>query len=222
MVWRFAMRRANLTASVLLSSSNDPKECPVPQANADKERGGARTTRRRWIALAAVVAVTVVAVVLVVLLARDDDRTGSQAAADTGAATQVTSPYDFAELPEDSGPAEVESASYVSILLADEAGALTAYGLDAGMPAALALKQAVMNAEEADSDLLASLPTFTSTASGATAQVGSTLTFVFADRGKLTFDLYVGQGLVGRGGRAWRVEGDLAVLIEAAAAAGQQ
>lgn len=188
----------------------------------DKERAVARTTRRRWIALFVAVVLVVVAVLLIVFLAGGDDRTASQGTSDTGAATAVTSPYDFSELPQDSGPAEVESASYVSILLADEAGQVTAYGLDSGMPAAEALKRAVLGASEVDSVVVSSLTTLASTASSEAAEILSTLTFVFADRGKLTFNLYVEQGLVARGDRAWRVAGDLAALIEAAAAAGRQ
>ena len=188
----------------------------------DKERAAARTTRRRWIALFVAVVLVVVAVLLIVFLAGGNDHSDSQGPSDTGAATEVTSPYDFSELPQGSGPAEVESASYVSILLTDEAGQVTAYGLDSGMPAAEALKQAVLHASEVDSAVVSSLTTLASTASSEAAEIGSTLTFVFADRGKLTFALYLEQGLVARGDRAWRVEGDLAALIEAAAAAGRQ
>lgn len=196
----------------------------MPQEITGGQGDAPRSAKPRRIALLVGVAVVVIAaaVLLTVFLAGDKDATDSQAASDTGAATAVTSPYDFSELPGGSGPAEVENASYVSILLADEAGGLTAYGLNSGMPAAEALKQAVLHADEVDSDVVSSLTTVASTAASATVELGSSLTFVFADRGKLTFDLYVEQGLVVRGQRAWRVDGDLATLIEAAVAAGRQ
>lgn len=193
----------------------------MPQPNADKEPAAVHSVGRRWLAVTAAAAVIVVAVVLIVVLV-DDEGAVSPATADSGAVTEVTSPYDFSELPEDSGPPQVENASYVSILLADEAGQVTAYGLNSNMSAAEALKQAVLGAGKADFDLVTSIMATASTVSGEDATIGSTLTFVFPEREKLTFDLYVEQGLIARGRRAWRVDGDLAALIEAAVAAGQQ
>jgi hypothetical protein len=90
------------------------------------------------------------------------------------------------------------------------------------MPAAEALKHAVMRASAVDSDAMSPLSPATSSAPDDAVLIGSTLTFVFPDRGKLTFDLYVEQGLVARGDKAWAVDGDLAALIAAAVAAGER
>jgi hypothetical protein len=134
----------------------------------------------------------------------------------------VTSPYDFFELPAGAEPQDVEDASYVSILLVGEGAQLTSYGLSSDMPEAQALRDAVHEAEEADKEVLSSLTTAPQAASGGQAGLDSTLTFVFPDRTTLTFDLFVEQGLIARDDRVWQVEGNLVLLVEAAATAGPQ
>ncbi len=182
-----------------------------------------RPVNRRWVTLAAAVAVVIVAAVLLtVFFTGGNDGTDRQTTDGAGDVTGVTSPYAFSELPDADGPARVADASYVSILMADEKGQLTGYGLNSHMPEAEALKVAVVGAQEVGSE---ALPTSTTALGGspeATDLLHSTLTFVFPDRGTLTFDLYVEQGCIARGGRVWRVNGDLSLLIGAAVAAGGQ
>jgi hypothetical protein len=191
----------------------------VSEQTPGKQSSSERGVRRKWIVavVAASVVITAVVIILVFLLDRHRDSERSAAAEAAAAGTAVTSPYDFSELPTGSGPGEVADSTYVSILLAD-GGEVTSYGLSSSIPAAQALIKAVEEAKQAN----AGPSTTASDMTAATApMLGSTLTFLFPDRSTLTFDLYVEQGLVARGGRAWRVNGDLAALIESAVAAGR-
>ncbi len=169
--------------------------------------------------LALLLVVTAVIVVAVVLTGPDDDsQPGAGDGTDSGL-TGVTSPYDFSELPDQKGPGEVKRASYVSIMLADAAGSLTSYGANATLPTAKALLDAVGSADEVDSATAAALGQGAQgAADGATA---STLTFVFPDRSTLTYTLYLDRGLIARGTRAWKPEGDLQKLVQAVVAVGQ-
>jgi hypothetical protein len=180
--------------------------------------------RRKWLlfAVAGVVVLVVLVLLAVLLTGREDADSGLASDQGDAGETLVTSPYDFFELPVGSEPQDVEDASYVSILLVSESGQLTSYGLSSEMPEAQALKAAVHEAEEADEEVLSSLTTTPRAVSDGENGLGSTLTFMFPDRTTLTFDLYVDQGLIARDDRVWRVEGDLSLLVEAAATAGPQ
>ncbi len=177
------------------------------------------SVRRVVFLLALLLVVAAVIVVAVVLTGPDDDsRPGGADGTDSGL-TGVTSPYDFSELPDQKGPGEVERASYVSIMLVDAAGSLTSYGANATLPAAKALLDAVRSSDEVDDATAAALgQNAQGTANGATA---STLTFVFPDRSTLTYTLYLNEGLIARGSRAWEPQGDLPKLVQAIVAAGQ-
>ena len=180
--------------------------------------------QRKWLlfGVAGVVVIVVVVLLTVLLTGREDADSGLASDQGDAGETLVTSPYDFFELPAGSEPRDVENASYVSILLASESGQLTSYGLGSEMPEAQALRDAVHEAEETDEEVLSSLATEPRATSDGEAVLRSTLTFVFPDRTTLTFDLFVDQGLIARDGRIWQVEGDLALLVEAAATAGPQ
>lgn len=158
-------------------------------------------------------------VILIVLAGRpgagDDSTTGSTA----GSGVVVTSPYDFSELPTDEGPAAAAKADYVSILLVEGQDQLTSYGLKNTIPAAQALIQAVVKANEVDDP--ATTVTTEGSVSGQSEILNSSLTFRFEDMSTLTFDLYPNDGLIARDGRAWKVQGDLDALIEDAIAAVQ-
>jgi hypothetical protein len=195
-----------------------------PQKTEDPRRSGLGGRRPKWLVFALAGAIVLVAVILVGVSLHggaDDANDLASDATDSGA-TEVTSPYDFTELPAGTGPSDVADASYVSVLLVNKSGQLTSYGLSAEVAAAQALKEAVRQAEQVDGDILSSLTTVTQAASAGTDGLRPTLTFVFPDRTTLTFAAYVEQGLIVRDERAWRVEGDLAMLIEAAATAGGQ
>jgi hypothetical protein len=168
----------------------------------------------------AVVALVVVAAIAVPLALVNRKGDSGPLATDQGlaAATEVTSPYDFSEVAGDGDPRDVERATYVSILLTDEAGKLTSYGINSSLPAAQGLVTAVGAADEVDA---ATLPTTgAGSGDGGGATVASALTFVFPDRSTLTYTLHLDQGLIARGTRAWKPAGDLQALVQAIVTAG--
>ena len=331
----------------------------MSQETAGRKASGPRFRRRRLVAIGAAAAVVVVAVVLALVLL-DGDAQKDGAASGGGEITQVTSPYDFSELPAEDDPQDVKGASRVSIYLTkatgpfmsyqqmiysadpvakgrhtltitcsgeknsasegsyiavdafDLAGSLTSedaaesgrfqesdarfvysgdwtrieddsasggsfmrtdapgaavsivfygtnatggnhlawigetgseygtarvsldgatpvevdlyrgstsYGIDAALPAGKALLEAVRASVEVDA---ATLPTqSTGTVANAGSATTSSLTFVYPNRGTLTFDLYPAENLIARGGRVWKVEADLQTLILAVAKADQ-
>jgi hypothetical protein len=194
----------------------------VPQPAIGGKASGPRRKRRLWIALGllAVVAVVVV-VLLVVLLNRDGDKGQSGSTEGGGDATQVTSPYDLHELPAGTGPGDVKNASLVSISLPAAGGRSDYYGLSATTPAAKALIRAISGAREVDPAAVSTTATAVPSTASQAASL-ATLTFLFPDRSTLAFDLYLGQGIIARGGHSWQVDGDLAALIEAAVSANNQ
>ncbi len=146
-------------------------------------------------------------------MGRDRSSVGSAADAN-GSATQVTSPYDLHELPAGTGPGDVGHASLVSISLADQSGKSAYYSLSADTEEFKALAEAVSGADEVGAaDVVTT--TIAGTSSGTTT-VTPTLTFLFTDRTTLAFDLYLKQGIVGRGGDFWKAEGNLEALVQAA------
>jgi hypothetical protein len=171
--------------------------------------------------MAVVVVDLIIAIVVVAIVLdrqRGDARRASAAATST---TGVGSPYDFVELPDDVDLDRIETASLVSILLADEAGKLTSYGMSTGLPAAQALAEAVRGAEEVDAVAAEEITGSGSTSVGEPGEgvdSGSqaTITFVLPNREILTLLAYLDRGLLARGENAWRIDGDLRALVEAA------
>lgn len=165
--------------------------------------------------LAAILLAVAVVVILVILLVGRDD--GSDASDDTGTgdgSTDITSPYDVHELPADTGPDDVEQATLVSIALVNESGTVDYYGLSSDTEPAEALMKAISDADELDtSEVPAAI---SGTAATDEELQAPTITFLFADRGTLAFNLFAEQDIIARGGRFWQVDGDLSTLIEAA------
>ena len=169
----------------------------------------------KWVLVgAASLLIVMVAIVLAVFLVdRDRDEARLAEAASAASSTAVTSPYDFSELPAGTGLETVDDAAFVSILIPDETGSLTSYGISSGLPAAQALSRAVRDAKGLDVDAAASIAAGTA---GADETTASTITFVFADRSTLTLVLDLERGLVTRGDQAWQAAGDLEALVNAA------
>jgi hypothetical protein len=196
----------------------------VSQGGSGESRVARRRARRspRWggsrvrtlaIAAGAVIVVgAIVATWLVVDHNRDSARqAGAIAATST---TGMASPYDLTELPADTDRDVIADASFVSILIPNDAGKLTSYGINAKLPGVQALAEAIMNAEE-----VSVATTATTTADAAGAVSGSSNIFVMPSHGTMTFSLDSAQGLVARGGKAWRPKGDLKALMKAATSA---
>jgi len=174
---------------------------------------------RKWIIIIAVLVIDLVIAITVVaiLLDRERDEARRAAAIAATSTTGVTSPYDFVELPADIDLDVVEEASFVSILIPNEGGELTSYGVSTGLAAAQVLSEAVRDAEEVDAETAATM-----VGSGGTGGAGSparaTITFVLPTREILTFVADLDRGLIARGDKAWRIDGDLRALVEAATA----
>lgn len=174
-----------------------------------------------FILVAATAVIMVAIVVVLVLVDRDRDEARRLAAAAATSTTAVTSPYDFSELPDDSDLEALQNAAFVSILIANDQGAPTSYGISSELPDARALSEAIRNADELDSDEAAALAAAFADAATAGDRATSTITFVFADRGTLTFFLDLDDGVVARGEHVWQASGDLRALVEAALAGNQ-
>ena len=185
------------------------------KAEAPRSNGGRPSRRSLVLMLAALLIVVVVVVVVVVLVTRDD----KQAGVDTGdgtAGTIVTSPFDMIEVPGDVSLDLLSKASFVSILVPNESGTLTSYGVSSELAAAQALIGAVSHADEVDEQLAAAVTASTVPLEGGGTGGTATITFVFASRETITFALSLDQGLVARAGKAWRPKGDLQALVQAA------
>lgn len=190
---------------------------------------GQRLSRRTQIVLFSTIGVVVAAVVVVVLLLL----TGNGEADDSvdtdtePGEMNVTSPYDLYELPEDTGPGDVQKASLVSISLTSADGTADYFGLSSDTEPAKALMKAIAQAKEvgeaeegedteSDEGDEADDSTTTETEVSDDATPDSLITFLFPDRTTLSFVLYLEDGTIARGGRVWLVEGDLATLVDAA------
>lgn len=176
---------------------------------------------RKRIIIAAVLAAGLVVAIAVVAIVIDRQRDGNErTSAIATSTTGISSPYDFVELPEDVELETLEEASFVSILVEDDSGMLTSYGVSAGLPATQALMESFSRAEELDAEAGADLATSGSTSEGGAGNTATsprtTITFVLPGREILTFTVDLDTGLVVRAGRAWQVEGDLGALVEAA------
>ncbi len=186
-----------------------------------EEPTGDRPSRRSRLIMTTGILLAVAAVIVVVVLLvtgggdETDDTSGP--GTDIGI-TNITSPYDVHELPADTDLGDVEDATLVSISLVTTGGGAAYYGLSSDTEPAQALIKAVADAKALEA---AEVSTTQAGAEGAPPAV-STLTFLLPDRGTLTFDLDTGQGIITRDGQAWRVEGNLAALIDAAVTYQQQ
>jgi hypothetical protein len=191
----------------------------VSQQPAIERKPRPQRRRRLWVAGGVVVVVAVVvAIILAVVLRHGNANNTSGSDNGTGDATEVTSPYDLHELSADTGPGDVSKASLVSISLPSGDGTSKYYGLSSGTEPANALIEAVAKAKEVEAGDLATTTTQQG-GSSTRASTGATLTFLFPDRTTLSFDMYVQQGIIARGGRFWRVDGELSALVEAAVTA---
>ncbi len=171
--------------------------------------------------VAAMLVIMVAIVVVLVLVDHDRDEARRLAAAAATTSTVMTSPYDFSELPDNTNLEALENATMVSIWIADGHDAPTGYGLSSDLPAAQALSAAIRHADELGSDEAAPLTAAFADAAAAGEAATSTITFLFADRGTLTFFLDLDQGVVARGERVWRAVGDLRALLDVALAGNQ-
>jgi|WetSurMetagenome_2_1015567.scaffolds.fasta_scaffold10768_2 hypothetical protein len=179
-------------------------------------------SRRALLLCASVFVVIVAVVVVVVVLTTGDDKENGAALGDESTATLVTSPYDMIELPGDMPLDVVAKASFISILVPDAKGSLTSYSVKSDLPPAQALISAVTSAKEVDEQLAAAVTATTiPLTAGGSSTATATITFVFASRETLTFALDLGQGLIARESQAWKPEGDLRALVEAAIKAPQ-
>ena len=161
-------------------------------------------TNRRRLLIAAGALVVVLAVVVPVVVTQTRDGGGQSQGTSADGARSVSSPYDMREVPATADLKIIKNSKFVSLAVKDASGKLTSYGLDSSLPSMRALETAVMNAKEVDATV---------------ATGGSTMTFVFSDRQTVTFDLDVDQGLVSRGGKTWRPQGDLKALVISATTA---
>lgn len=155
------------------------------------------TSRRRLLIAASVVVVVLAVVIPIVVTQTHDGGEQSQGTSADGARS-VSSPYDMTEVPATVDLKIIKDSKFVSLAIKDASGKLTSYGLDSSLPSAQTLEAAVINAKEVDATVAAG---------------GSTMTFVFSDRRTVTFDLDVNHGLVSRGGKTWRPQGDLKALV---------
>jgi hypothetical protein len=174
-------------------------------------------SRRTMLLAAVALVIVVVVVVVVVVVTAGGDKPGKTAVTDGSAATLVTSPYDMIELPAGVSIDLVAKASFISILVPDDKGTLTSYGVKSDLPAAQALIKAITSAKQVDEQLAAAVTATTvPLTAGAGSNATATITFVFASRETLTFALDLEAGLIARESQAWRPEGDLKTLVGAA------
>ena len=192
---------------------------------------------RKWIIIIAVLVLDLIIAITVVAFVLDRERDEARRAAAVAATstTDVSSPYDFTELPDEVDLDVIEDASFLSILVPNETGELTSYGVSMDLPAAKALADAVRDADEVDAETAATIAGTASTGDDRTGTgtagtdptgagvagagvTGAALTFVLPGRETLTFLMDLEQGLIAREGRAWQVDGDLRALVQAATA----
>ncbi|MFH0915634.1 MAG: hypothetical protein V1912_04215 [bacterium] len=161
---------------------------------------------KRWTIFLGIGVVTL-GLIVAVVVAEQRQESGRRAAEVAATSTTgVTSPYDLTELPADSDLNLIEEASFASITVPVENDKLTSYGVGSGRPAMQALTEAIRDAEEIGEEAASLPPTDTD----------STITFVLPSRQTLTFNIDLETGLIARGSRVWRPQGDLAALVGAA------
>ncbi len=172
--------------------------------------------RAQTVAIAsAVIVIVAVVVVTAVAVNHSRDEARRVAAISATSSAGVASPYDLTELPSDTKLSVVEDSSFVSILIPNTDGRPISYGISADLSTGQALIDSVCDADEVDSESAVT----TSNEPGGPADskaMESTLTFVLPSRETLVFALDLDQGLIARAGHAWRPNGDLRALVEAA------
>jgi hypothetical protein len=187
---------------------------------------------RKWMIIIAVLVLDLIIAIAVIAFVLDRERDEARRAAAVAATstTDVSSPYDFTELPDEVDLDVIEDASFLSILVPNGIGELTSYGVSMDLPAAKALADAVRDADEVDAETAATIAGTASTGGEGTGTgttgtdptsagvAGAALTFVLPSRETLTFLMDLEHGLVAREGRAWQVDGDLRALVQAATA----
>lgn len=194
--------------------------------NGSEEQGFfARRISAKWFLLGMLLLVVVMAAVVVTVLLVDRSRDEARRAANDSqeTAANVTSPYDFTELPAEADLDAMKDASFVSIFVPNESAKMTSYAINSELPAARALIDAIRNGEEIDAEAAATATSVATAGSSAgdgsgDAALTPTITFVFPSRDILTFELDLERGLISRGGQTWRPDGDLKALVETAIA----
>jgi hypothetical protein len=222
-VWHSVPRRGNLTSSVITPPPGRLEGVAVSQDSMGEQGFLKRRVPMKWvlIGLGAMLVIMVAIVVALVLIDHDRDETRRLAAAAATSSTMVTSPYDFSELAGDTDLDALENAAFVSILIANDLGNPTSYGISSDLPAARALSEAIRNADKLGSDEATAFTAAFADKAAAGDRAVSTITFVFADRGTMTFFLDIDAGVVARGEEVWRADGDLRALVEDALAGNQ-
>jgi hypothetical protein len=158
------------------------------------------TSRRRLLIAAGALVVVLAVVIPIVVTQTRDEGVRSQGNSADGARS-VSSPYDMTEVPATADLKIIKDSKFVSLAIKGASGKLTSYGLDSSLSSVKALETAVMDAKEVDATVAAG---------------GSTITFVYSNRQTVTFNLDVDRGLVSRGGKTWRTQGDLKALVTSA------
>lgn len=177
-----------------------------------------RSVPIRWffIMVGALVVIMVAAIVAVVVVEHNHHAANETAQSQAGAGTQAKSPYDLTES-SDADLGAVSKAAFISIMVPNDKGGLTSYGVNADLPVAQALTKAIAKAKLVDKGTAPSSNATTTTATAdLTSDSAPTMTFVLASRQTLTFTLDLDQGLVSRQGQTWLPQGDLKTLVEAA------
>jgi hypothetical protein len=189
-------------------------ESRVARRRARRSRRWAGSRVRTLVIAAGAVIVIGAIVATIVLVDHNRDSARRAAAIAATSTTGIASPYDLTELPADTDLNVIADASFVSILIPNDGGKLTSYGINAKLPGVQALAAAIMNAEE-----VSVATTATTTAGAAGAASSSSIIFVMSSDETMTFSLDLAQGLVARDGQTWRPKGDLKALTKAATAA---
>lgn len=178
-------------------------------------------TRRSMliVAIAIVVAVAVAAALLATAPLQGNGPSEKGPAVSGGSNRHAVPPKELAELTGDLNLDDLADSAFLSILIPNEEGRPTGYMVDAAMPAAGSIIDAVRGAERLGTDdpeaVAATAPVAT-----AFGPLPSTITFVLASRLTVTFALDLEAGLLYRDGRAFRPDGDLAALLKSAVTAG--
>lgn len=189
---------------------------------------------RRTFAWAAAGAFLILALALLVVLVTRGDEAPVDPTATTGPPVPVvTSPYDFTEADEQADFKGFADAKFISLTL-ETAGGVKSYLLAhdsagfATLTSALATaRETVVPAPPPGQTTLPEPPGGTTNTGGtektgqATGEpggeeIGPSLTVVMPDRTTYTFALDLQGDVLVRGGRAWRLTGDLKTLVERA------
>lgn len=196
--------------------SYNKSEQQVPR-NKQRVPRGRNTPPRRLLTVVVALVVLVAVIVVVVLLVGQSHDEMSRAGIDPGTLTpETTSPYDLTELPLNTNLETIDDTAFVSLLIKNDDGTSTSYGISSNRPAAQALIEAIKKADDI-SQASVSTTTPSDTIDGDWRE-RSTITFVLASRDILTFAVDLEHGVISRGDQVWRPDGDLRTLVETAIA----